>query len=198
MAGRRRPALGQEPPAGIVERVQGSALAVLNADVRPLAPGVEIFIGDILSTGAGSRLEIRMRDDAIFVLGEQAAFVVVDYTFGGAGKPRAVMRLLQGAFLATSGAIGQIADVTMVVETPVATIGIRGTTVWGGPLDDAFRIVMLEGTSISVENAGGRVDLTEAWLGTGIAAPGAAPAAPGPWGDDRLSRAIATVAFTQP
>lgn len=91
-------------PAGTVSRVQGAAIAVQNATPRVLA------VGDILSTGPNARLEIKMRDEAIFSLGEQAAFVVVDYTFGQGASPNGVLRVLQGAFVATSGAIAQLSD----------------------------------------------------------------------------------------
>ena len=186
-------------PAGVVERVQGSALAVQNANVRPLSPGTEVFVGDILSTGADARLEIRMRDDAIFTLAEESSFVIVDYTFGGAGEPpRAVMRLMQGAFLAVSGAIAVAENGNMTVHTSVATIGIRGTTVWGGPLDGLFRVVLLDGNLATVSNADGTVELDQIDVGTIITGPGASPTFPTPWGRALLAAARATVAFDTP
>ena len=118
--------------AGTVSRVQGAAIAVQNATPRVLAVGDRIAVGDILSTGPNARLEIKMRDEAIFSLGEQAAFVVVDYTFGQGASPNGVLRVLQGAFVATSGAIAQLSDTGFKVQTSAATIGIRGTTVWAG------------------------------------------------------------------
>ncbi len=190
--------MAQPIPAGVVERIQGDVLAVQNALTRPLAPGSEVFVGDILSTGTGSRVEIRMRDEAIFVLGEQTSFVIIDYTFGGAGNPSAIMKLIQGAFLATSGLIAESGANTMTVETSVATIGIRGTTVWGGSLDGLFGVVMLEGTAISVTNAAGQVELTEPNAGTRVPGPGDSPTVPMPWGREILTRAAASVAFDTP
>ena len=189
----------QPIPAGVVERVQGSALAVQNANVRPLSPGTEVFVGDILSTGADARLEIRMRDDAIFTLAEESSFVIVDYTFGGAGEPpRAVMRLMQGAFLAVSGAIAVAENGNMTVHTSVATIGIRGTTVWGGTLDGLFRVALLDGNLATVSNADGTVELDQIDVGTIITGPGASPTFPTPWGRALLAAARATVAFDTP
>ena len=128
------PAPAQPAPAGIVERMQGNALAVNEAVPRVLAAGDPVHVGDVLSTGPAYRLEIRMSDDGIFVLGETAAFVIVDYTFGQAGENNRLLRVIQGAFVATSGALGpQVAETRMRVQTQAATIGIRGTTVWGGP-----------------------------------------------------------------
>jgi hypothetical protein len=160
------------PPAGTVARIQ---------------------IGDVLSTGPDARLEIRMTDDAVFTLGAQAAFVVTDYTFGQAA-PTATFRVLQGAFLATSGKIAQLADNSMKVTTEAATIGIRGTTVWGGPIDGQFGVILLDGRAVTVENAAGRVDLTTVGAGTGLGATGG-PTAPVNWAVEKVNRARETVAF---
>ncbi len=192
-------AAAQPIPAGVVDRIQGQALAVQNANVRPLTPGAEVFVGDILSTGEGSRLEIRMRDEAIFTLAEQSSFVIVDYTFGGAGtRPKATIRLMEGAFLAVSGAIAMADNGDMTVQTPVATIGIRGTTVWGGTLDDQFRVVLLDGNLATVSNADGTVELNQIDAGTIVTGPGQSPTIPAPWGRALLSAARATVAFDSP
>ena len=181
-------------PAGTVSRVQGPALAVRNATPRVLVVGDPIQIGDVLSTGADARLEIKMTDDSVFVLGEGAGFVVTDYTFGQAAAPTATFKVLQGAFLATSGKIAQLADNSMKVQTNTATIGIRGTTVWGGPIDGQTGVVLIDGRAVTVETAAGRVDLTAVGAGTGFVGEGA-PAAASPWAAEKIARARATVTF---
>ena len=70
----------QLPPAGTVSRIQGAAVAVRNTLPRWLSVGDAIQVGDVLSTGTDSRLEIKMLNDAIFVLGAETAFVVTDWT----------------------------------------------------------------------------------------------------------------------
>jgi hypothetical protein len=71
-------AAAQSVPAGVVEQVQGQGLAVQNANVRPLTPGAEVFVGEILSTGSDACLEISMHDDAIFTLAAETSFVIVE------------------------------------------------------------------------------------------------------------------------
>ena len=190
------PAFAQDakPPAGTVARVQGNALAVQNAVPRVLAVGDLVRIGDVLSTGPNSRLEIKMRDEAIFTLGGETAFVVVDYTFGQGAPANGVVRVLQGAFLATSGAIAQVADAGLKVQSQAATIGIRGTTVWGGGLDGTFQVMLIEGRSVTVENADGRVELNTAGAGTMVNAAGA-PTSPVFWAADKVARARAITDF---
>ena len=59
------PASIEEVVAGKVTRIKGSALAIQDAQPRILSVGAEILLGDIISTGANSRLELRMSDDGI-------------------------------------------------------------------------------------------------------------------------------------
>ena len=182
----------KQDAAGVVSRVQGAALAVKNAVPRILAAGDPVGIGDVLSTGVDSRLEIVLADDTVFTLGAEASFVVVDYTFGRGGENNRVLRVLEGAFLVATGATGQ--QDQFVVETTVATIGIRGTTFWGGPLDGEFQIMVVDGVGIIVSNAGGQVTLGPG-NGTRIPAGGGAPTDPAVWADEKVARAQVTVAF---
>lgn len=178
-------------PAGTVKRIRGAALAVRDALPRPLAPGDKVYVGDVLSTGPGARLEIAMIDDGVFTLGEKTAFVIIDYTFSS-GEP--VMRLLSGAFAATTGAITAKAG-GMRVESEVATIGIRGTTFWGGELRGITQFALLAGHAIEVENKAGKVVLSTPGFGTKVKDATTAPTAPHAWGRSMLDRAGAMTSF---
>ncbi|CCQ74852.1 FecR domain-containing protein [Magnetospira sp. QH-2] len=180
-------------PAGKVLRVQGSAVALLDAQPRTLAVGTEVRVGDILSTGANSRLEVELGDGSTLFLGERASFNVIAFSSPKDGGEM-VLRLLSGAFSAVSGAIAKQGG-RMDIETPVATIGIRGTTVWGGQLDGDFQVALLDGTRAVVTTRGGRVDLMKVGDGTLIKNQDTAPAPPKKWGGNKLERAKATVAF---
>jgi len=182
-----------DDPAGKVTRVQGAAMAMQNALPRALKVGDTILAGDVLSTGQGARLEVTMVDETVLTLGEKAVLVVSEYVMDA--NPNAALRLLQGAFSATTGKITQLADASFLVNTEVATIGVRGTTFWGGMLDDEFQVAMLEGTGVYVETRAGRVELTEAGQGTRIADIGSTPADPVKWPQEKVDRAVATVSF---
>ena len=180
--------------AGTVVRLKASAVAVQDALPRVLAVGGSIYIGDVLSTGKGARLEVRMIDGAVMTLGERTSFVVIDYVFVN-GFGNAAMRLMTGALLVASGEIAKQAGDPFAVETEFGTIGIRGTTVWGGFIDDAWGVVLLEGAGVSVENRAGRVDLTEPEAGTRISGAEAAPGGVKRWSAKKLARARKTVSF---
>jgi len=176
-----------------VVRLKGSAVAMQAAIPRPLKVGDKIQRGDVLSTGRGARLEVEMLDDAIMTLGEKTNFIVIDYIIGN--EPIAALRLLQGAFSAVSGKMMQTAAAKFTVETEIATIGIRGTKFWGGVIDGAFQVAMLEGKAVIIENKAGRVVIDKVNNGTLIKDANTAPTKPKAWGGNKLDRAIATVAF---
>jgi hypothetical protein len=180
--------------AGTVVRLQGSAVAMQDAVPRPLKVGDKVQRGDVISTGKGSRIEMKMLDDAIMTLGERTVFVVIDYVPKGP-QPTATLRLLEGAFNAVSGEMMKVASARFTVETEAATIGIRGTTFWGGKLDGVFEVALLDGRQIVVENKAGRVVIDRVGDGTAIRAADAAPTPPTAWPAAKVDRAKATVAF---
>ncbi len=182
-----------DDPVGKVSRIQGAGMAMQNALPRPLKVGDTILVGDVLSTGKAARLEVTMTDGTTLTLGEKAVMVVSEFIMGA--QPNAALRLLQGAFSATTGKIMQTADASFLVKTEVATIGVRGTTFWGGKLGDTFEVAMLGGKGVYVETPAGRVELTEVGQGTAIADAKAQPTAPKTWGKAKIDRAVATVSF---
>jgi hypothetical protein len=183
-----------EEVAGAVVRLLGSAVAMQDAAPRPLKVGDKVLRGDVISTGRGTRLEMKMLDDAVMTLGERAVFVVLDYVTTGA-QPNAAVRILEGAFSAATGKLMTVAGARFTVETETATIGIRGTTFWGGPIDGVFEVALLDGKAIVVENKAGRVVIDKVGDGTAIRAADLAPTTPRQWPADKVARAKATVAF---
>ncbi len=192
------PLFAADDVAGTVVRLKGSAIAMQDAVPRVLKAGAKILRGDVISTGPGARLEIRMLDDAVMTLGEKTIFVVIDYIVPNStpgATPNAAMRLLQGAFSAVTGDMMKTAGARFTVDTEFATIGIRGTTFWGGTLDGVFGIALLDGKAITVENKAGRVVIDTVGTGTSLTAAGVKPTAPKAWSGEKIGRAVATVAF---
>ena len=180
--------------AGRIVRLKGAASAMQDAVPRALKADDPIFRGDVISTGREARLEMKMLDDSVVNLGEKTVFVVIDYVAGGAA-PSIAMRLIEGAFATSAGAIAKAQGGSMRVETDVASIGIRGTAFWGGVLDGDFQIALLSAGRIVVENRAGRTEITRPGDGTLIKGQGVAPTAPKVWHTGMLDRAKLTVAF---
>lgn len=120
------PALAQDL-AGEVLATSGPTMRLrlhqLNAPVRQ---GSAIHAGDRFRTGAGGRIELRMRDGAILSVGPESEFRIDDYRFD-AGTQRAFYSLARGLVRTLSGAIGKIRHEDFQLSTPTAAIGIRGT-----------------------------------------------------------------------
>ncbi len=182
------PAQAAEPIGGVT-RIQGRA----EAGGRTLFRDAPVFRGDVLRTGPNARLEVTFADETVLTLGERADIAINEMVFDD--RPGGALSLASGAFrLITGLALKTNPDGTMV-NTPVGTIGIRGTDFWGGGIDAEGFSVLLLGGRIEITNAAGSVRLDEPGLGVTIAVPDAAPPAPTRWSEERRTRAFATVLF---
>lgn len=124
--------VGQEDaePIGQVETLTGAAQATrADGTVVPLTIGTPVFQGDVLQTGAGSRLNVSFVDNTVFSLSGNARMVLneVVYSSPQSSGNSMIMSLIQGAFTFITGEIAPSGN--MQVNTPVVNIGIRGTTV---------------------------------------------------------------------
>lgn len=180
--------------AGSVVKLQGSAIATGGTGFsRPLQEGSTILVGDRVVTGADSRLRLVMTDGAVLTLGSTST-VTVEAWDEDENVARAALNVLEGVFLAASGAIARLGPDRMVVTTPVATLGIRGTEVWGDALPDRLAVALLSGTAVSVSTPQGVVEMTIPGSGLDVVAGEELPPIR-QWGPPRLQAAAAAVAF---
>ena len=183
-------------PAGRVAKLKGDAFVTWGSGRRELDVGAAIISSDVIETGADSRLELLMVDGAVLTLGEQAVFNIEDYVFDKSAKQgSAVMTVVEGAFRAVSGALASVPGQPFTVHTPVATIGIRGTDFWGGPIDGVYNSALLGGAAIFVENGAGRVEINNVGYGTTITSPNIAPTLPVLWDPTKMQRATDATNF---
>ncbi|WP_404382482.1 FecR domain-containing protein [Caenispirillum salinarum] len=177
-------------PVGIVTRVAREARAERAQQAMALKPSDPVANEDRLTTGPGGRLQVALLDEGTLLLGENAELVVDDLVLGE--DETALKMYVDGAFRLISGALRH-AEGTQIV-TPVATIGIRGTDVWGGVIDGAFSVFLVEG-EVSVTTDAGTVILDTPGTGTTVPAADAPPTEPETWSDGKVRRAVATVTF---
>lgn len=180
---------------GTVSRIQGEASGTRGGATRALTLNVPVILNDTLTTGAAARLEVTFKDNTRLTLGENAKLTLDRYVFDPAAGRGTIRFTVVGALRFLSGQLSKLARSDVTVRTSVATIGIRGTEFWGGPIDDqALGVFLIEG-AVRVSNAAGARILNRRGQGTNIAR---ADAAPGPvtfWPQDKVNRALATVAF---
>ncbi len=118
-----------EPAAGSVKSVSGEA-QVLRIGAAPLAlkQGDRVFEKDVLTTGKGAALGLVMRDNSTLSLGPGSRLVVERFLFEPEkGALAQVLRLSRGSMAAVSGEIVKLNPAVARVDTPVYSVGIRGT-----------------------------------------------------------------------
>jgi hypothetical protein len=111
----------------------------------PASPGIDLYAGDKLRTGKGARLLITLNEGSFVRLGENATFEIAAAQ-RKAGVYTVALNVLEGAFRFTTKALAkaQPRDVTIRVANN-ATIGIRGTDLWGRGRGDKDIVCLLEG-----------------------------------------------------
>ena len=177
---------------GQVDRAQGICYGTVGVETQALASGSPIELEQTVATEAGARLELVFLDDTKLTLGENAKLRIDRFIYAPRTTRTSVRLAAIGAFRFVSGARGGESDVAIV--TPVATIGVRGTDFWAGPIDGAYGVLLLEG-AVDVANGAGSATLDEPGEGVNFTGPGAAPGAVTQWPQDKVSRALASVAF---
>jgi hypothetical protein len=121
------PASAQEI-IGIVRNSAGEAAITREGSVLPASEGTKLFAGDTLSTGSDGSLGVILRDDSTLSLGPGSSFVIQKFLFSPAeGKFGLLVRLTRGTMAYLSGLIGKLSPESVRIETPTASIGVRGT-----------------------------------------------------------------------
>jgi hypothetical protein len=85
-----------------------------------------ISAGDTILTGADGKVQLRMKDGTVLALGENSEFAIKHYTTKASGDKQdgAALKLVKGTLMQVSGNMEKSA---YTLETPVSTLGIRGT-----------------------------------------------------------------------
>ena len=116
-------------PIGQVETVGGEASVQRTDGVRePLTVGTKIFLDDVIETGSGGTLSVTFVDGTIFTLSPGSRMIIDELVYTPAGQSNSgSFNLIQGGFVFIAGQVARTGG--MDVNTPAATMGIRGTTV---------------------------------------------------------------------
>lgn len=115
--------------AGKAEFVVGNVEVVGAGGLsHALKKGQEVNTGEIIKTGTG-RTQLRFTDGGQVSLAPDTEFGVDEYHYDGKidGTEKGVFRLIKGGLRAITGAIGHVNKRNYLLNTPTATIGIRGT-----------------------------------------------------------------------
>jgi hypothetical protein len=117
-----------DSPIGCIKTAQNNASILRSGNSIPAQIGVMVYTGDILQTDQTGSLGVIFRDDALVSLGPNSQVKIDDFVFQPDQRRFSFLsRLIQGTAAFVSGQIAKLAPETMQVQTPIATIGVRGT-----------------------------------------------------------------------
>ena len=172
---------------GEVSTVSGTVKAIrLDGTDVNLGVGDPVFQGDTIETTGSGAVGLVFLDKTTLSLSEGGKMVLDELVYDSAtGTGNMAVDMLEGAFSFVSGEIAKTGPDAMKVSTPVATIGIRGTTVAGKAAvegnENSFTLLQDSDGGvgqISVSNDGGTQVLSQVGATTSISSFTAPPPPP--------------------
>lgn len=134
-------------PIGEIVALEGDAYSIGDNGRLGLRQGDPIYFQTQIETGPDARAMIIFIDDTEVTIGGDASLMIDEYMFDpyDAQENKAEFSFMKGAFLWTSGMIAKKDEPDVTLNTPKGSIGIRGTTVWGGLMDDGYGVFVSDG-----------------------------------------------------
>ncbi len=160
-------AMNDATPVGEAHEVSGHATVThTDGTKETIVKGTHIFEGDVIETDAKGAVNIQFADESSFAVSNNAKMAIDEFVFdtttnGGENK----FSVLRGLFVYTSGLVGREDPDDVHINTPVGSIGIRGTIITGDiPADGENRpasISVVEGAIVVNSVTGTEVILSK-------------------------------------
>ena len=142
--------------AATIEHVNAVVVQATLGNQGGAKVGDLVYLGDVVQTGADGRLGISFTDGTAFNLSSNARMVMTQFVYDPNGKSNStLLSLTKGTFTFVAGKIAKTGD--MKIDTPVATMGIRGTTPHVEISDDGsvkFSTLIEDGKNQVLEKSG--------------------------------------------
>lgn len=123
------PSFAQEDQSvGLVKTASGDVSILRDGRSIPAHPGTLLVLHDQLVTGKGGSLGVILCDDTVLSLGPLSKVRIQEFAYEPhRGRLGMVLKVTRGLIEYLSGKIAKLAPGSVRIETPVATLGIRGT-----------------------------------------------------------------------
>ncbi|BAZ94850.1 uncharacterized protein FOKN1_2478 [Thiohalobacter thiocyanaticus] len=147
-------------PAGHVIIARGEVQAISAAgEARDLRRRSPFYAGETLMTGTDATAQLRFSDGALVALRPDTEFRVDRYRYeaGGGEGDESISTLIKGGFRTITGAVGKQDPDSYRVDTPVATIGVRGTH-YEAVVGAGLAVAVWQG-GVTLRNEGGALNL---------------------------------------
>lgn len=118
----------EESHVALIKSVSGSVTVLRQTTTFQAQAGTTLQVADRLQAGPESTAAIVFLDGTLLTVGNDADVQLRDYLF----EPKSSrygfsVYLTKGAAIYSSGKIGKVSPDSVKIETPSATIGVRGT-----------------------------------------------------------------------
>jgi hypothetical protein len=122
------PALAAEEHAALVKSVTGEVSVVRQQQHLAPVAGTTLNMSDHIVTGPRASAAIVFKDGTLLTVGADADVLIRNYVFKPKDNAFAFsLYLAKGSAIYESGKIGKLSPESVNVETPKATVGVRGT-----------------------------------------------------------------------
>ena len=184
---------------GTILEVEGSA-GVASTEGQPVAAiiNMPVHLHDVVRTAPASRVFILFIDNTELTLSENTVITLDNYIFDpdDNSNNKAAYSVVQGAFQYVSGLIGKKENPDVNIETPVGSIGIRGTDFWAGNIDNQYSVAVNDGQVALKTDAGEAV--VNKGEGTSVQDRHSMPARAKAWSREKFERIATTVRLQRP
>ena len=118
---------------GKITLLEGEAFVKRGEETLRLNISDSISNNDFIETKINSKVKITFTDNTIITIGKESSLKIEDYFFDSNNKnsAKSELNVSKGAFHAITGQIGKVNPEKFKLKTKNATIGIRGTEIYG-------------------------------------------------------------------
>lgn len=116
------------PSLARIKTTAGEAFVQRAEQQFPARPGLVLQQADVLSTGADGRMALMLPDNTRFSLGPDSRLTLTRFELDRLGEAGAVeARVDAGSLAIVSGRVAKTRPDAMLIRTPTALLGVRGT-----------------------------------------------------------------------
>jgi hypothetical protein len=113
--------------AGNIISSSGPVEAQSNGRTRLLAKGDSVCVGETIVTQQSGMVQVRMIDDGLIAIKSQTKLKIEKFAFNGTEQDSSLISLFRGSSRFVTGKLGKLHPQYDLIQTPNATIGVRGT-----------------------------------------------------------------------
>ena len=115
---------------GIIKLLAGDVTIERNGSPIKATVNMKILKGDLVRTGTDGKAGMIFEDDTLISMGPDSRISIDNFLFKPSDKSFSfIARIIHGTASYISGQIAKLAPAFVRIETPQATVGLRGTHV---------------------------------------------------------------------